>query len=138
MVQYCYLIRQKEGNALKYIRQIAIILLIAFTGEALNALIPLPIPASIYGIVLLLALLVTGALKVESIREVSSFLIEIMTVTFIPATVGLMDSFHLLKDSLPAYIVILVVSTYAVMIVSGRVSQRVIRSEKGKEDKAHE
>lgn len=123
---------------MKYIRQIAIIMFIAFIGEALNALIPLPIPASIYGIVLLLILLMTGALKVESIREVSTFLIEIMTLTFIPATVGLMDSFHLLRGSLIAYIVILVVSTYAVMIVSGRVSQRVIRAEKARGERTHE
>ena len=129
---------QKEGQPLKYIRQIAIILLISFIGEALNHLIPLPIPASIYGIVILLALLMTGAIRVESIREVSSFLIEIMTITFIPATAGLMDSFHLLRGSLPAYIVILVVSTYAVMIVSGRVSQRVIRAEKQKGGASHE
>jgi len=115
---------------LKYIRQIAVIMLIASIGEALNHLIPLPVPASIYGIVIMLFLLTTGILKVESVKEVSAFLIEIMTITFIPATAGLIDSFHLLKGSLAAYIVILVVSTYAVMIVSGRVSQSVIRAEK--------
>ena len=116
---------------MKYIRQIAIIMLISFVGEALNAVIPLPVPASIYGILILLSLLTSGVLKVESIREVSSFLVEVMTVMFIPATVGLMDSFHLLRGSLAAYIVIMVVSTYAVMIVSGRVAQRVIRGKKG-------
>ena len=120
---------------MKYIRQIAIIMLIAFIGEGLNRLIPLPVPASIYGIVILLALLMSGALKTESIKEVSTFLIEIMTITFIPATAGLIDSFHLLSGSLAAYIVILVVSTYAVMIVSGRVSQSVIRAEKESEKK---
>jgi len=122
--------KPKEGPALKYIRQIAVIMLIASIGEALNHLIPLPVPASIYGIVIMLFLLTTGILKVESVKEVSAFLIEIMTITFIPATAGLIDSFHLLKGSLAAYIVILVVSTYAVMIVSGRVSQSVIRAEK--------
>lgn len=124
--------------ALKYVRQISIILLISLIGEALNSLIPLPIPASIYGIVILLALLTSGVLKVESIREVSSFLIEIMTITFIPVTAGLIDSFHLLSGSLLAYIVILVVSTYAVMIVSGRISQRVIRAEKKQGGASHE
>lgn len=120
---------------MKYIRQISIIMVIAFIGEVLNHLIPLPVPASIYGIVIMLILLMTGRLKVESVKEVSAFLIEIMTITFIPATAGLIDSFHLLSGSLAAYIVILVVSTYAVMIVSGRVSQRVIRAEKESEKK---
>ena len=120
---------------MKYIRQIAIIMVIAFIGEVLNHLIPLPVPASIYGIVIMLILLMTGRLKVESVKEVSAFLIEIMTITFIPATAGLMNSFHLLHGALFAYIVILVLSTYAVMIVSGRVSQSVIRAEKEFEKK---
>lgn len=123
---------------MKYIRQIAIIMLIAFIGEVLNHLIPLPIPASIYGIVIMLLLLTTGLLKVESVKETSAFLIEIMTITFIPATAGLMDSFHLLSGSLTAYVVILVVSTYAVMIVSGRVSQAIIRRENKQGGNSHE
>ena len=114
-----------------------IISLIALIGELLSFFIPLPIPASIYGIAILLALLVSGRLKVESVKDVSSFLIAIMPVMFIPAAAGLMNSFSLLADSLAAYIIILVVSTVAVMVVSGRVTQHVIRSEKKKEDAPH-
>ena len=118
-----------------YIPQIAIIMVITCIGEILNELIPLPIPASLYGIVILLALLMSGIIKPESVKKVSVFLIDIMTLTFIPAMAGLMHSFYLLKGSLTAYIVILIVSTYAVMLVSGRVAQRVIREEKEFEKK---
>ena len=114
-----------------------IISLIAFIGELLSFLIPLPIPASIYGIAIMLALLISGRLKVESVKDVSLFLISVMPVMFIPATVGLMDSFPLLSGSLLAYAVILIVSTAAVMAVSGRVTQHVIRSEKKKEEAPH-
>lgn len=117
-----------------YLRQFMIICAIALIGEMLSFLIPLPIPASIYGIVLLFALLVSGRLKVESIKEVSSFLLAIMPVMFIPPTVGLMDSFSLLRGSLAAYVTIMIVSTIVVMAVTGRVTQRLIRSEKQKED----
>ena len=110
----------------KFIRQFAIILLISLIGEAMSFFIPLPVPAGIYGILLLLLLLTTGALKVDQIREVSFFLIRIMPVMFIPAAVGLMQSYHLLAPSLGAYAVIIAVSTIAVMVVSGRVTQRVI------------
>ena len=113
-----------------YLRQFMIISLITLIGEALSFLIPLPIPASIYGILLLLALLISGRLKAEAIRDVSSFLIAIMPVMFIPAAVGLMDSFFLLAGNLIAYLVILVVSTVAVMAVSGRVTQHVMSRKK--------
>lgn len=129
------MLHAKEGLSLTYIPQIAIIMVITCIGEILNELIPLPIPASLYGIVILLALLMSGIIKPESVKKVSVFLIDIMTLTFIPAMAGLMHSFHLLKGSLTAYIVILIVSTYAVMLVSGRVAQRVIREEKEFEKK---
>lgn len=115
---------------MQYLKQFMIILLIALLGEVLSFLIPLPIPASIYGIAILLFLLISGRLRVESVKDVSAFLIAIMPVMFIPAAVGLMESFSLLADSLAAYVVILIVSTVAVMAVSGRVTQRVIRAEK--------
>ena len=121
---------------MKFIRQFAIILAISLAGEALSFFLPLPVPAGIYGILLLLLLLTTGILKIGQIKEVSSFLIEIMPVMFIPAAAGLMQSYHLLAPSLAAYAVIIVVSTIAVMVVSGRVAQRVIKS-KGKEENMH-
>lgn len=120
-----------------YLQQSMIITLIALIGEALSFLIPLPIPASIYGIVILLALLISGRLKVESIKDASEFLLMIMPVMFIPAAVGLMESFSLLFSSLAAYVVILVFSTIAVMAVSGLVTQYVIRRESRKEEDHH-
>lgn len=122
---------------MQYLKQFMIIALITLVGEAMSYLIPLPIPASIYGILILLFLLVSGRLKVESIKDVSSFLVAIMPVMFIPAFVGLMESYSLLRGSLAAYIIILVVSTFAVMAVSGLVTQRVIERKKKKEDAPH-
>ena len=82
---------------------------------------------------LLLACLMAGVIRVDSIREVSSFLIEIMPVMFIPAAVGLMESFGLLLPSLAAYLTITVVSTFVVMGVAGRVTQAIIRRQTAKE-----
>ena len=118
---------------MRYLGQFSIILLFSLAGEALHALLPLPVPASIYGIVLLLACLMAGVVRVDAIREVSSFLIEIMPVMFIPAAVGLMESLGLLLPSLGAYLAIMAVSTFAVMAVAGRVTQAVIRRQSAKE-----
>ena len=118
---------------MRYLGQFSIILLFSLAGEALHALLPLPVPASIYGIVLLLACLMAGVVRVDAIREVSSFLIEIMPVMVIPAAVGLMESFGLLLPSLGAYLAIMAVSTFAVMAVAGRVTQAVIRRQSAKE-----
>ena len=122
---------------MKILKQLAIILAISLAGEMLSSVLPLPIPASIYGIVILFTLLVSRVLHVDDIRETSSFLIAFMSMLFIPAGVGLMTSFPLLAENLLAYVVITAISTVVVMVVTGRAAQAVIRRE-GKEGKMHE
>ena len=115
---------------MKFLKQFLWILLISFLGEALRALIPLPIPASVYGLVLMLAALITGVLKVEQVRGAAEFLIEIMRVMFIPAAVGLMTAWDALRPVCVPVLVITAATTVIVMAVTGRVTQAIIRREK--------
>lgn len=115
---------------MKYLKQFAVILTMTFLGEVLHLLLPLPVPASIYGMVLLLISLMTGIIKLEQVRETGTFLIEIMPIMFIPAGVGLLDSWSSLRPILIPVLVIMVVSTIFVMGISGKVTQFVIRKER--------
>ena len=115
---------------MKFLKQFIWMLLISFLGEALRALIPLPIPASVYGLVLMLAALITGVLKVEQVRGAAEFLIEIMPVMFIPAAVGLMTAWDALRPVCVPVLVITAATTVIVMAVTGRVTQAIIRREK--------
>lgn len=99
----------------------------AFLGELLHHFIPLPIPASIYGIVLLFLALETKILKVSDIKETSSFLIAIMPLMFLPPAVGVIESWNLLRESWFPYVIVTLISTVVVMGVSGRVTQGIIR-----------
>lgn len=112
---------------MKYIKQLFIILLISFLGEVLKYILPFPIPASIYGLVLLFLALQFKILKLEAIRETARFLIEIMPLMFIPAGVGLLDSWGLLRKIIVPVSVITVLSTIVVMVVAGRSTQWMIR-----------
>lgn len=116
----------KEGNLLKYIKQFTIILLISFVGETLNELIPLPIPASIYGMVILFIALELKIIPLNAVKETSAFLIEIMPIMFIPAAVGLMNSWDILRPAWLQYLIITIVTTIMVMIVSGKITQALI------------
>ena len=122
---------------MKYLRQIVIILAFSFVGEALSLLIPLPIPGSIYGIVLLFLALETKLVRLSAIKDVSDFLISFMPVMFIPAATGLMASWDILRANVVAYAVIMAVTTVVVMGVSGSVTQWIIRRS-GKGEKEHE
>ena len=112
---------------MKYMKQFSIILAVTCVGEFLHYFLPLPIPSSIYGLVLMLILLCTHVMKIEDVKDTAEFLIEIMPMMFIPAAVGLLVSWSALKPVLIPVIVITVVSTILVMGVTGVVTQAVMK-----------
>lgn len=112
---------------MKYIKQFLIIILFSFFGEILHTIILLPIPSSIYGIVLLFISLCLRIVKVEDIKETSLFLIEIMPLMFIPSAVGLLESWSILSSVWLPYISITIITTFIVMIVSGRITQLILK-----------
>lgn len=115
---------------MKYLKQFLIILAVSLLGEILKAALPLPIPASIYGMVFMFIFLLTGIIKLNQVKETGKFLIEIMPVMFIPAGVGLMSSWNVLKPVLIPVSVITVITIFTVMASTGLVSQVVIRKSK--------
>lgn len=112
---------------MKYIKQFLIILAISFAGEFLSLMIPFPIPASIYGIVILFIGLATKLIPYESVKETGHFLVEIMPVMFIPAAVGLLEAWGIIRDSWFVYILLTIVTTILVMGVAGKVTQYVAK-----------
>lgn len=115
---------------MKWIRQFFIILLLTFIGEVLRFLIPLSIPAGIYGMLLLVFCLCLRIIKLEQIENAADFLIEIMPLCFIPAGVGLMTKWEQFQTLLVPILLATIVITVIVMIVTGHVTQFLLR--KGK------
>ena len=115
----------------KYLKQFLIILGITFIGEILKMFLPLPIPASIYGMVIMFAGLMTGIIKYESVKETGKFLIEIMPIMFIPAGVGLINSWGTLSAILVPALLITVIAVITVMGATGWISQFIIRKSGG-------
>lgn len=115
---------------MKFVKQFGIILFIAFISEIFHKIIPLPIPTSIYGIVILFICLSTKIIKVSAVKEISSFLIETMPIMFIPSAVGLIKSWGELQSNLVAYGLIIIITTILVMVFSGRATQFVLKFRK--------
>lgn len=106
---------------------------ISFLGEVLHHYLPLPIPSSIYGLVILFVGLMTGVVKLSHVEETGRFLIEIMPLMFIPAAVGLLESWGILAPIWIPIVGITLITTVIVMIVSGKITQFVIRLENREE-----
>ena len=112
-------------SKMKYIHQFLIIMAISFIGELLS-LLPLPVPASVYGLFILLICLFTGIIKLKDIEDVADWLILIMPVLFVPSAVSLMNVGDELLGDIVVIGVVLVVSTIVVMVTTGKVAQLII------------
>lgn len=116
---------------MKYVRQVLIILSFTGLGELLAAVIPFPIPAAIYGIVLMLIALGTGVLKSTHVKEASGFFISIMPILYVPVCVRILEYWGIISSNLVAILTVTVVSTYLVFAVSGLVAQALLKKKEG-------
>lgn len=103
---------------MKYLRQLIIILVTYFIGQVVQTLFNLPIPGSVIGLILLFGALYIGIIRVEMIEDVCEFLLSNMSFLFIPAGVGLMTSFRILKGKWITFMVILIISTILVWAIT--------------------
>ena len=120
---------------MKYFKQFGIIAGVSFVGELLYAVLPFPIPASVYGLVLMVILLMTKIVKLDMIEETANFMISMMGIFFIPSSVGLMNSFGVMRGSVVQLLLMCVISTVVVMVVTGLVAQVIITIKQKREGK---
>ena len=119
---------------MRYLSQFMIILGFTLIGETLHRLVPLPIPASVYGLVLLFLALCTGLLKVERVKQAGDFLISIMPVLFVSPMVGIAERWGLIAPHLVPIVLILLSTTALTFGIAGRITQWLIRRGGGSGD----
>ena len=119
---------------MKLIREVLWIIFFTFVGEILNASLPLPVPAGVYGLILMLIFLMRGIIRLDEVEQAGNFLLETMSIMFLPAAVGSMTVSKLLLPVLFPYMVIILFSTFLVMAVTGLSAEFILRKTESKED----
>lgn len=123
---------------MKHLGQIAIIAGVSLLGELLSYLIPLPVPGSIYGLLLMLLLLMTKMIRLRQVKTVANWLISLMPIMFVGPTVGLMTSYESYKSFLIPVIVICIVTTITTMAITGVSAQLLMYKHNKKEARRHD
>lgn len=112
---------------MKYVKQFMIIIGISFLGDILHSLLPFPVPASIYGLLLLFMLLITGLLKLEQIEGAAEFFLAIMPLLFLSPSVSLITVMDQVMGAFVPIVGTIVLSTIVTTVITGVVTQWVIR-----------
>ena len=126
------------GFFTKYLFQFARILAFCFLGELCHAVLPLPIPASIYGLILLLAALLLGLVKLEDVKEVGLFLTGIFPLLFVPAAAGVMELWAEMGEMLIPILIAIIPVTVLVLVTAGHTTQALTRRKSKKEVASHD
>ena len=113
---------------MKYLKQVFIIFCISFLGELLNLWIPLPVPAGVYGLLLLLGALCSGIVKLPDVEDFGRFMIEMMPLMFVPGAAGVIVYYKEVLAVLLPFVAAIIISTVLVIGATGVVTQRMIRN----------
>ena len=119
---------------MKYLNQFLIILGFTLLGEVLQRVVPLPIPASVYGIVLLFLALCCKLIRLEQVKETGGFLTSILPVLFVAPIVGILDNWALIRGALLPMVLLVLASTVLTFGISGRIAQAIMGKEEKKND----
>lgn len=117
---------------MKYMMQIGIIATLSFIAELLHFFLPLPIPASVYGLVILFVLLCFKVIKLPQVEDVADWMLSVMPIFFIAPSVGLINSFDSIKGQVIPLVFICFISTVVVTALTGLIAQGIIRLQKRK------
>lgn len=115
-----------------YLRQFAIIVLFSLAGDLCHAVLPFPIPAAIYGLILMFFAFCLKILRLEAVKDTGKFLISILPLLFVVPAVGLMDYWNLIRENLLQIMLLVAVTTVITFGVSGLLTKAF-----RKEDKDH-
>lgn len=113
------------------IKELVIILAILFSGELINKAFGLILPGNVIGMLILFLLLLSGLVKLKHLEKVSDFLLNNLTIFFIPAGVGILKYYPLLAGKLLPFLIVVVISTIIVMVFTAyviEISQRMVKN----------
>ena len=123
---------------MKYLTQFLRILAFTLAGELLQRLVPLPIPASVYGLVLLFGALNTGLVKLEQVKDAGGFLISILPILFVSPAVGILDNWEAIRGALIPILALTLLSTVLTFGIAGRATQAMMGKDEEPNDASGE
>ena len=117
---------------MKYLSQFLRITAFTLAGELFQRVIPLPVPASVYGLTLLFAALYLGVVKLEQVKDAGGFLVSILPILFVSPAVGILENLGLIQGVVIPLLLLIALSTIVTFGIAGRVTQVI--NERGKQD----
>lgn len=105
--------------------QILFIHIFLFLGAAVKAVVPLPIPASMFGLILLLIALALKIVKLEWVEQGANWLLAELLLFFVPSAVGIVNYDEILNWQGIKTVLLIGLSTFIVMAATGYTAEKI-------------
>lgn len=111
------------------------VVIFAFWGLGVlgNQWLHIPFPGNLLGMLLLVVFLALGWIKLDVVEKAASFLMKHMLLFFVPIMVGVSQQLTVIKENPLPILLALTLGTAVVMVVTGTIMERYMRSKKAKE-----
>lgn len=119
-------VQHTSGRVYNFFQQALTIAVILFISKIIEAFMPIPMPASVIGLVLLFIALCTGIVKLEQVETVGNTLTNNISFLFVPAGVSVINSLPVLSQSPILIILLIILSTIFLLICTGFASQLLV------------
>lgn len=119
--------REKKEKTYGFLHQVLVMSLILFVSKIIESFMPIPMPASVIGLVLLFVLLCTGVVKLGQVETVGTALTNNIGFLFVPAGISVVNSLGILSQSPFLIIALIIISTILLLICTGFISQMIMK-----------
>jgi len=104
------------------LREIALIFGCLILGNIVKYLLGIPVPGSVFGMIILFLLLKSGYVKEDHIKRITGFLLDNMAFFFVPIGVGVVLYLDIIKSELFPIMASSLLSTLVILFVVGIIS----------------
>ena len=108
-----------EKKVYSFLQQAFVFALIMLISNGIAKVVPLAIPPSLIGMLLLFGALCTGIVKLEQIEGLANSLSSVITFLFVPSGISLVNSLGIMKSSGIQILVVILIATLALMAATG-------------------
>lgn len=119
-------VQHTSGRAYHFFQQALTLAVILFISKIIEAVMPIPMPASVIGLVLLFIALCTGIVKLEQVESVGTALTNNISFLFVPAGISVINSLPILSKSPILIILLIIISTIFLLVCTGYASQLLV------------
>lgn len=116
------------------VKQFMTLFLVLFLGDIVAYVLKIPIPGNILGMLLLTIGLMKGFVQLKDVEEAGKILLDHLPIFFIPASVGIMLYFDLIRSQLAGILIPTILSIIIGLYVTGKVVDFFVKKNGGKVD----